>query len=780
MATKKKYTIYFGIEKKNSKESSEVLEASNFSEKESFIFFDYDSKQSIKNLKEYFLSSFGYKYKYCTCLIDLFKLNSGFLRDRFNLVKDDELKKLSELNTDVLYLIKRNGVCKCEDKITMEYLLKSKSELISDLKKYKDTNDIISDEKEKLQNSNIQLEKAVKELQERINVLEKKNEINNYLAENFYDVIIDIKSIKGITKGWKIKMTEKGKKIYQEYKNKECLRIGVIGNSNKGKSFLLSKISKIDLLTGTSIQTEGLSIKYPDTHLFKNRHLILLDSAGLETPVLKNANKENEEIKIENNEKQENDYSLFDKNDNILEKNENNENNENIDNEEKKEEININNDVKKNENEKNENNKKKEEEDEIDLDDNENYNEIEKKSIEEIKDFKERARDKIMTEIFLQNFIISNSDILLLVVGILTYSEQLLINKIKQICKNMKRDQPFIIVHNLQSFRTIPQVENYIQNTLLKCSTLNLKKHQVIDIQELNENIEKETDRGDNDKGEEKKNEDEESNNNDEINNIINGDSKDNNEKYNQEGKDIAKHFKETLFYDKSTKLIINHLILANEDSEAGKIYNKYSYKYIENIYNNSPQKQFDIIDKVKKMFKSMAETILKNKIKGISFNSNQDILKNKVIKLDIKEKEIQLKKCYIDELGFSFFKTGDFEPKYNYFKLDEKTLEIRLELPGNCTANVEYSIEKEVTRIKVYGTKKHDKDPKNFEDNIFNMREFSNYEVNISLPTDTFRIASTKPKEGYPKIAKGVCIIQYELSEEGEKASVTNNEEDI
>ena len=231
MATKKKYTIYFGIEKKNSKVSNEVLEAGNFSDKETFIFFDYDSKQSIKNLKEYFLSSFGYKYKYCTCLIDLFKINSGFLRDRFNLVKDDGLKKLSELGVDTLYLIKRNRDCKCEDQTTTEYLLKSKSELISDLKKYKDSNDLISDEKEKLQNSNNILEKTVKELQERINILEKNNEINNYLAENFYDVIIDIKSIKGIAQGWKIKMTEKGKRIYTEYKNKECLRIGVIGNS---------------------------------------------------------------------------------------------------------------------------------------------------------------------------------------------------------------------------------------------------------------------------------------------------------------------------------------------------------------------------------------------------------------------------------------------------------------------------------------------------------------------------------------------------------------------
>ena len=43
-----------------------------------------------------------------------------------------------------------------------------------------------------------------------------------------------------------------------------------------------------------------------------------------------------------------------------------------------------------------------------------------------------------MTELFLQDFIIQNSNILLLVVGILTYSEQLLINKIKYESKREK------------------------------------------------------------------------------------------------------------------------------------------------------------------------------------------------------------------------------------------------------------------------------------------------------------------------------------------------------
>ena len=90
-------------------------------------------------------------------------------------------------------------------------------------------------------------------------------------------------------------MTPEGEKNFNKYKNKELIKIGVIGNSNKGKSFILSRLSKITLPSGTSIKTEGLSIKYPEIKEFKNRKIVLLDSAGLETPVLKEGNVEEEE-----------------------------------------------------------------------------------------------------------------------------------------------------------------------------------------------------------------------------------------------------------------------------------------------------------------------------------------------------------------------------------------------------------------------------------------------------------------------------------------------------
>ena len=161
---------------------------------------------------------------------------------------------------------------------------------------------------------------------------------NTNFAE-FYDVIIDIKSIKDIFNGWKIKKSKRAEENYENIKKDKVLKVGIIGNSNKGKSFILSKISKITLPSGTSIRTEGLSIKYPEINeKYKNRKIVLLDSAGLETPVLKEnkkikkekAKQMNEINKKDNDEKHENEE--VNKEDN--EKNKNNKENEIIEDEE--------------------------------------------------------------------------------------------------------------------------------------------------------------------------------------------------------------------------------------------------------------------------------------------------------------------------------------------------------------------------------------------------------------------------------------------------------------
>ena len=73
---------------------------------------------------------------------------------------------------------------------------------------------------------------------------------------------------------------------------------------------------------------------------------------------------------------------------------------------------------------------------------------LDEKEVEINKIFQENAKDKIMTELFLENFIIKVSHILLVVVGKLTYSEQILINKVKVESKKQNKERIFII-HNL-------------------------------------------------------------------------------------------------------------------------------------------------------------------------------------------------------------------------------------------------------------------------------------------------------------------------------------------
>ena len=170
--------------------------------------------------------------------------------------------------------------CKCDNNIKDNFK-KSKLQIIQNLTRRLEINN---------KKSNI-----------KINDTNGQIEDNNFFLLNkdarfteFYDIIIDIKSIKDICKGWEIKMSKKAEEDYEKLKSQKVIRIGVIGNANKGKSFLLSKISQMDLPVGTNIRTEGLSIKYPENlDKYENRRIVLLDSAGLETPVL-NDNGEDE------------------------------------------------------------------------------------------------------------------------------------------------------------------------------------------------------------------------------------------------------------------------------------------------------------------------------------------------------------------------------------------------------------------------------------------------------------------------------------------------------
>ena len=503
-----------------------------------------------------------------------------------------------------------------------------------------------------------QLKKEINELKDE-NILLKEelaklnnNENNSIILRNhilnqnesfidFYDVIIDIKSIKDIKKGWEIKMNERGKKKYYEYKGMKIIRIGVIGNSNKGKSFLLSKISKIKLPTGTSIRTEGLSIKYPELEGYTDRKIVLLDSAGLETPVLK----DNEYEIIKNENDNSNDYSIID---------------------------------------------------------NGNQSQNLNKDLKEY--FKEKSREKLITELFLQNYIIHNSEILILVVGIFTYSEQKLLNRIKTEIERAKIDKPLYIIHNLITYTSISQVKEYINEFLLKSVTFDLEEGHNISTRSINQNG--------------------------------------------------------IYFYEKKSNPKIFHLIFANEESEAGKYYNQFTLNFLENSYQNvTDLKTFDVIKTVKERFLEISKDII-DEPKNIEFKFD-DNENEKCIKLNSKD-NIILKKCLIDELGFSNLKGDGFEPKYSYYKKDKNTLIIFLECPGICSLTPDVYYEGVYNIIKLSGIKNKDKEPLKFEDSLFNTREFGKFSLEIPLKTEEFLISNIEPIEK----SDGIFIITVKIME--------------
>lgn len=108
-----------------------------------------------------------------------------------------------------------------------------------------------------------------------------------------YDVVIDIKSIRNLNKaGWNIIYSGNKEKLKETIKSSYKIIISVLGNSNRGKTYLLNKLSKVNLDSGYQIQTKGLSMKF-------HNELIYLDTAGTNTPLLLEDKKRPTEAEIQ-------------------------------------------------------------------------------------------------------------------------------------------------------------------------------------------------------------------------------------------------------------------------------------------------------------------------------------------------------------------------------------------------------------------------------------------------------------------------------------------------
>lgn len=549
--------------------------------------------------------------------------------------KIEELEKMvldkKQMNRELSSKDREINTIKNENQKLKEKIGELNDEIIAYKKQIDNLNLIISSNKEilgKLKNLNlvskIDLNKGGSLIEELMPKYDKADHLE------FYDIIVDINSIKGFVIGWDVLKSKKGEEYFnstEEY----SVKIGVVGNGNKGKSYILSKISDIELPVGESIKTKGLSIKFPDLKNFSNRTITLLDSDGQETPVLNN-----------------NKFNFF-KNQEII----SNENNE-ISKEEK---------------------------------------------------LAEKSRDKLLTEFFLQNYIVKYSDLLIIVVGILTFSEQKLINKIKRTYLNLGKKGQLIIIHNLQSYVTLDQVKTYINETLLKSETFNLKENFKISKESTLDNKNK-------------------------------------------------SELKWSYYHEPKSEPNTIHLIFARGGSEAGNFYNKKGVQHIYDIMNTINEKEpLNLCENIKSLFSDLSSQILETQISNINIEYEKDKIK---LKLDSDKNEIKLKKCSIDELGLNTFRSSGFEPNYCYY-IHKNMLTIILEVCGNFEKfKVNADCENGKCIIKIEGNKINDIEPIKKEcSKLKSKREFGPFSFRIVIEDTNIDTNSGKldKKDGLIKI---------------------------
>ena len=163
----------------------------------------------------------------------------------------------------------------------------------------------------------------------------------------------------------------------------------------------------------------------------------------------------------------------------------------------------------------------------------------------------------------------------------------------------------------------------------------------------------------------------------------------------------------------------------------------------------------------MKERFIEVSKEIIENNGDKIELKDfeNIDNNNNKIIKLN-KNDKITLKRCLIDELGFSNLKNNGFEPTYNYYKKDDSII-IRVESPGNCSIKCKTIYSGEYTIIRIFGEKNNDIEPQKLEDNLFTNREFGPYNLDIPLKSEDYLVKNENPKIVEKK---GVLMLEFKL----------------
>ena len=285
-------------------------------------------------------------------------------------------------------------------------------------------------------------------------------------------------------------------------------------------------------------------------------------------------------------------------------------------------------------------------------------------------------KDKKVCEILLSDFIIKECNILIAVVEQLSFAEQemliSLINslKLKEVNNNIEK-RKLIVIHNLMNSSQVKDIENFVNDTLLKSMTFSLNPRHVDDHED---------------------------------------------KKYN------VTVYDQIIENNDNNRLDIVHIIVGNDNSkEVKEKYNEPALKYIRDYITISYVKQFDIINSFKEFIETNYKQFINNNLfdntpleigyqKRIRVYTDKNKTKNKIsekiiIPIEVRNKEkikdVTFKNFFFDSSGIYY----SVEPLYasRIFKIkDDYFLEITFEISGKINEDLKNDINDDDNNNKI------------------------------------------------------------------------------
>ena len=328
------------------------------------------------------------------------------------------------------------------------------------------------------------------------------------------------------------------------------------------------------------------------------------------------------------------------------------------------------------------------------------------------------ARDKKAVELFIQDFIIEKSHILVIVVGQLTLREQKLINNV---VKTAKENKSIYVIHNLKNFYSKEQISDYIENTFKK----NIFFQQG---QTLTEQIYK-------------------------------------GKAFLKNKEDVFdRYFIETYNNSKT----VQHFIMGSNVKESQNYYyNKTVKDYFEEKFSSFIKKEFNVFKELKNFIADSGWKYIESSESCKNPFSKEDISieKDGEIKyISIKNEKNRIKKCIMNQLGYSHFYGALYRPNYTCYvdnkEKKEKRLIIDINAPGEgFEFNKQYRENDTNDSNKIILSFTGNKKLIEYDDSeiLESKMDSGDFRIDICLERD-----KTYPKDGQIKIKNLVGIVRY------------------